>query len=81
MGAGTTIKPAETPMDDPTTDHHDVAQSFDQTAQALEQFLATQAQAGVSELVLVGLLRGYADEIEAHGYIPRSWAASNRPPR
>ncbi|MBV0903490.1 hypothetical protein [Haloarcula salina] len=47
--------------------------TIDETAQALEQFLATRAQTGVSELVLVGLLREYADEIETLGYIPRSW--------
>jgi hypothetical protein len=58
MGAGATIGPAEKTMDDPTTHHHDVEQPFNQTAQALEHFLAEQAQAGVSELVLVGLLRG-----------------------
>jgi len=43
------------------SDHHDGEQSFEQTARLLERWLATQAQAGGSELVRVGLLRGYAD--------------------
>lgn len=56
-----------------STNPTDVAPTFEETAQALEHWLATKAEAGVSELVLVGLLRGYADEIQRHGYIPRSW--------
>jgi hypothetical protein len=41
---------------------------------ALEHLLAEQAQAGISEQVLVGLLREQAVEIERRGYIPRRWA-------
>ena len=46
---------------------------IDAVEQALEHWLLLQAQAGVPELVLVGLLREYADVIEHHGIIPRSW--------
>jgi len=41
--------------------------------QDLERWLLLQAQAGVPELVLVGLLREYADVIERRGVVPRSW--------
>ena len=40
---------------------------------ALQGLLAEQAQAGVPEQVLVGLLREQAAEIEQFGYIPRRW--------
>ncbi|OYR81434.1 hypothetical protein DJ71_13495 [Halorubrum sp. E3] len=40
---------------------------------ALQRLLAEQAQAGVPEQVLVGLLREQAAEIERYGYIPRRW--------
>jgi hypothetical protein len=40
---------------------------------ALQRLLAEQAQVGVSEQVLVGLLREQAAEIERRGYIPRRW--------
>ncbi len=46
---------------------------IDAVEQDLERWLLRQAQAGVPELVLVGLLREYADVIEHHGVIPRSW--------
>ncbi len=46
---------------------------FSDLAADLEAWLATQSQDGAPDLVLVGLLRGYADEIERHGYVPRSW--------
>jgi len=46
---------------------------IDAVEQALERWLLLQAQAGVPELVLVGLLRDYANVIECHGVIPRSW--------
>ncbi|MCU4802428.1 hypothetical protein OB920_18865 [Halobacteria archaeon HArc-gm2] len=46
---------------------------FEQVAQSLERWLASQAADDVPELVLVGLLRGYSDAIEEHGYVPRSW--------
>ena len=41
---------------------------------ALQRLLAEQAQVGVPEQVLVGLLREQAAAIERHGYIPRRWA-------
>jgi len=46
---------------------------IDAVEQDLERWLLRQAQAGVPELVLVGLLREYADVIERRGVIPRSW--------
>ncbi|MCU4802735.1 hypothetical protein OB920_20445 [Halobacteria archaeon HArc-gm2] len=58
-----------------TTDLDD--EQFEQVAQSLERWLGDQATDDVPELVLVGLLRGYADAIEEHGYVPRSW--SDRP--
>lgn len=42
--------------------------------EALQSLLAQQAQAGVPEQVLVGLLREQAAKIERRGYIPRRWA-------
>lgn len=48
-------------------------EQFEQVAQELERWLGDQATGGTPELVLVGLLRGYADAIEEHGYVPRSW--------
>ncbi len=61
----------------------------DTVEQDLERWLLRQAQAGVPELVLVGLLREYADLIENQGVIPRSWDeasperqhSTRRPPR
>jgi len=53
------------------TDRDD--EQFEQVAQSLEWWLACQATDDVPELVLVGLLRGYADAIEEQGYVPRSW--------
>ncbi|WP_226021937.1 hypothetical protein [Halomicrobium salinisoli] len=47
--------------------------AFSDLAEDFETWLAMQSQDGVPDLVLVGLLRGYADEIERHGYVPRSW--------
>ncbi len=41
---------------------------------ALQRLLAEQAQTGVPEQVLVGLLREQAAEIERYGYIPHRWA-------
>jgi hypothetical protein len=40
---------------------------------ALQRLLAEQAQAGVPEQVLLGLLREQAATIERRGYIPRRW--------
>jgi len=62
---------------------------IDAVEQALERWLLRQAQAGVPELVLVGLLRDYADVTEHRGVIPRSWDeplrksqhSTRRPPR
>ncbi|WP_089816069.1 hypothetical protein [Halomicrobium zhouii] len=56
-----------------TTDLDD--EQFEQVAQSLECWLGDQATDDVPELVLVGLLRGYADSIEEHGYVPRSWGS------
>ena len=41
---------------------------------ALQRLLVEQAQAGVPEQVLVGLLREQAAAIERYGYIPPRWA-------
>ena len=39
----------------------------------LEEWLVEQAENGIPETVLVGLLRDYADDIEQLGYVPRMW--------
>lgn len=39
----------------------------------LEEWLAAKATDGVPELVLIGVLREYADEVERLGSIPRTW--------
>lgn len=39
----------------------------------LEEWLVEQAENGVPEMVLIGLLRNYADDIEQLGYVPRMW--------
>jgi hypothetical protein len=39
----------------------------------LEQWLVEQAENGIPEIGLVGLLRDYADDIEQLGYVPRMW--------
>jgi len=44
----------------------------------LEQRLVDQAENGLPEVVLVGLLRDCADDIEHLGYVPRMWGGSNR---
>ena len=44
----------------------------------LEQWLVERAENGVPEIVLVGLLRDYADDIEHLGYVPRRWGDSER---
>ncbi|MBX0324875.1 MULTISPECIES: hypothetical protein [Haloarculaceae] len=51
---------------------------FEQAEDELEQWLVDQAEAGVPEIVLVGLLRDYADDIEHLGYVPRMWGHSDR---
>jgi hypothetical protein len=44
----------------------------------LEQWLVEQAENGVPEIVLIGLLRDYADDIEHLGCVPRMWGESDR---
>jgi hypothetical protein len=44
----------------------------------LEQWLVDQAENGVPEIVLIELLRDYADDIEHLGYVPRMWGDSDR---
>jgi len=39
----------------------------------LEEWLVEQAENGIPEIVLIGLLRDYADDIEQLGYVPRMW--------
>ncbi|WP_225336270.1 hypothetical protein [Halomicrobium urmianum] len=51
---------------------------IEQAEDELEQWLVDQAEAGVPEIVLVGFLRDYADDIEYLGYVPRMWDYSDR---
>jgi len=44
----------------------------------LEQWLVEQAENGIPEIVLIGLLRDYADDIEHLGYVPRMWGEAER---
>ena len=44
-----------------------------ETEQRLERLLVSSAIDGVPELVLITLLRDYADLIEENGYVPRTW--------
>jgi len=44
----------------------------------LEEWLVEQAENGVPEIVLIGLLRDYADDIEHFGYVPRMWGETER---
>jgi len=57
-----------------TVDLNEIEQAEDE----LEQWLVDQAEAGVPEIVLIGLLRDYADDIEHLGYVPRMWGHSDR---
>ena len=41
--------------------------------QQLEQLLVATAEDGVPELVLIAVLRDYADLVEEQGYVPRTW--------
>jgi len=50
----------------------------EQAEDELEQWLVDQAEAGVPEIVLVGLLRDYADDIDQLGYVPRMWGRNDR---
>lgn len=51
---------------------------IEQAEDELEQWLVERAEAGVPEVVLVGLPRDYADDIEHLGYAPRMWDHSDR---
>lgn len=44
----------------------------------LEEWLVEQAENGVSEIVLIRLLRDYADDIEHLSYVPRMWGEAER---
>jgi len=44
----------------------------------LEQWLVEQARNGIPEIVLIRLLRDYADDVEQLGYVPRMWGESER---
>lgn len=44
--------------------------------QQLERLLVDSAEAGVPELVLLNVLRDYADVIDELGYVPRTWRGS-----
>jgi len=44
----------------------------------LEEWLVEQAENGVPEIVLIRLLREYADDIEHLDYVPRMWGWSER---
>ena len=44
----------------------------------LEEWLVEQAETGIPEIVLIGLLRDYADAIEHLGYVPRMWGESEQ---
>ena len=44
----------------------------------LEQWLVEQAENGIPEIVLIWLLRDYADDIEQLGYVPRMWGNSRQ---
>lgn len=44
----------------------------------LKEWLLEQAENGIPEIVLVGLLRDYADDIEHLGYVPRMWGEVER---
>ena len=51
---------------------------IEQAEVELEQWLVEQAENGVPEIVLIRLLRDYADDIEHLGYVPRMWGESDR---
>lgn len=44
----------------------------------LEEWLVEQAENGIPEIVLIGVLRDCADDIEQLGYVPRMWGESGR---
>lgn len=39
----------------------------------LEEWLVKQAENGIPEIVFIGLLRDYADDIDHLGYVLRMW--------
>lgn len=39
----------------------------------LEEWLVEQASDGIPEIVFVGILRDYADDVENLGYVSRMW--------
>lgn len=43
----------------------------------LEEWLVEQASGGIPEIVLVGILRDYAGDVENLGYVPRMWGKSD----
>jgi len=47
---------------------------MEEAGNELEEWLVEQAENGILEIVLIGLLRDYADDIEQLGYVPRMWA-------
>lgn len=51
---------------------------IEQAEDELEDWLVDQAESGVPEVVLIGHLRDYADDIEHLGYVPRMWGYSDR---
>lgn len=51
---------------------------IEETEVELEQWLVEQAEEGIPEIVLIGLLRGYADDIEHLGHVPRMWGESKQ---
>ena len=51
---------------------------IDEAEVELEQWLVEQAENGIPEIVLIGLLRDYADDIEHLGYVPRMWGEAER---
>ncbi|MFD1687018.1 hypothetical protein [Halobellus litoreus] len=51
---------------------------IEETEVELEEWLVGQAENGIPEVVLIGLLRDYADDIEYLGYVPRMWGHSDR---
>ena len=51
---------------------------IEQTEGELEQWLVEQAESGIPEIVLIELLRNYANYIEHPGYVPRMWSESEQ---
>lgn len=64
------------PGDGPPAGVAPTAAAIERAETSLETWLVEQAEACVPEVVLKGLLRDYADDIEHLGYAPRSWGRS-----